>query len=84
MSSPRFESFLARLYSDDEFLNRFLASPDQAMTDFGLDDREKLAAGNIDRVGLMMAARSYRIKRQSRRPSRRSFWRRAFELLAFR
>jgi hypothetical protein len=66
MSSPRFETFLARLYCDDAFLNRFLASPDAATTEAGLDEREKLAAAAIDRVGLMMAAQSYRAKREQR------------------
>ncbi len=66
MSSHRFETFLARLYSEDAFLHRFLASPDIATTEAGLDEREKLAAAAIDRVGLMMAAQSYRAKRQGR------------------
>ena len=40
MSSPRFEAFLARLYSDAAFLNRFLDAPDEAMSDAELDERE--------------------------------------------
>jgi hypothetical protein len=66
MSSPRFETFLARLYCDEAFLDRFLASPDTAAAEAGLDEREKRAAAAIDRVGLMMAAQSYRAKRQQR------------------
>jgi len=76
MSSPRFEAFLARLYCDDAFLARFLASPAQAMTEAALDDREQGAAADIDRVGLVMAARSYSTKRQHHGGVRRSLWQR--------
>jgi hypothetical protein len=69
MSSPRFEAFLARLYSDDSFLERFLASPAEAATEAGLDEREKMAATRIDRVGLTLAAHSYRSKRSHRQRS---------------
>ena len=84
MSSPRFEAFLARLYSDAAFLNRFLDSPAEAMTDAALDEREQLAAINIDRVGLRMAARSYGAKRASRKTARRPLWQRALRALTFR
>ena len=73
MSSPRFETFLARLYSDAAFLERFLASPAEAMMQAGLDEREKMAASQIDRVGLTLAARSYRSKRAQRQRSMLSF-----------
>jgi hypothetical protein len=74
MSSPRFEAFLARLYADEAFLERFLASPQEAATEAALDEREKEAAINIDRVGLIMAARSYRAKREHRRRAKRLLW----------
>jgi hypothetical protein len=67
MSSPRFEAFLARLYSDSEFLGRFMRAPDEAAREAGLDPRELLAAAAIDRAGLLMAARSYELKRSARR-----------------
>ncbi len=67
MSSLRFEAFLARLYSDRAFLERFLSEPDSAMAAAHLDSRERRAAAEMDRVGLMMAARSYAFKRQRRR-----------------
>ncbi len=67
MSSLRFETFLARLYSDRAFLERFLSEPDSAMSAAHLDARERRAAIEIDRVGLMMAARSYALKRDRRR-----------------
>jgi cobalt-zinc-cadmium efflux system protein len=67
MSSPRFETFLARLYSDEAFLERFLTTPAAAIAEANFDDRERIAATNIDRVGLAMAARSYRAKRHRSR-----------------
>jgi hypothetical protein len=66
MSSPRFEAFLARLYSDPEFLSRFMHAPEEATREAGLDPREQLAAAAIDRAGLLMAARSYELKRGAR------------------
>ena len=66
MSSPRFEAFLARLYSEREFLNEFMRAPERATREMGLDAREQQAALAIDRPGLLMAARSYELKRQGR------------------
>jgi hypothetical protein len=71
MSSPRFEAFLARLYSDPEFLTRFMRAPEEASREAGLDSREQAAAAAIDRAGLLMAARSYELKRGARRRGRR-------------
>jgi hypothetical protein len=71
MSSPRFEAFLARLYSEREFLDHFMRAPESATRAMGLDSREQLAALAIDRAGLLMAARSYELKRQGRRGGRR-------------
>jgi hypothetical protein len=68
MSSPQFETFLARLYSDREFLEHFMRSPEGAARDARLDHREQQAALAIDRAGLLMAARSYELKRQAHRP----------------
>jgi hypothetical protein len=66
LSSQRFETFLARLYSDRGFRERFLAAPESVATEAGLDDHEQRAAVDIDRVGLLMAARSYELKRAGR------------------
>jgi hypothetical protein len=71
MSSPRFESFLARLYSDSEFLGRFMRAPEEVSREAGLNQREQAAAAAIDRAGLLMAARSYELKRGARRPGSR-------------
>ena len=73
MSSPRFEAFLARLYSDSEFLSRFMRAPEKVSREAGLSRREQSAAAAIDRAGLLMAARSYELKRRARR-GRRWWW----------
>jgi hypothetical protein len=70
MSSQRFETFLARLYSDRDFRERFLDSPQEVIDTAGLDEPEQRAALNIDQPGLRMAARSYELKRAGRRPRR--------------
>ena len=75
MSSPRFETFLARLYSDRAFLRDFLAAPELTARQAGLDEREHRAALDIDRAGLLMAARSYELKRAGRSRST-TVWRR--------
>ena len=71
MSSQRFEAFLARLYSEREFLDEFMRAPERATREMGLDAREQQAALAIDRPGLLMAARSYEMKREGRRAKRR-------------
>ena len=71
MSSQRFEAFLARLYSEREFLDEFMRAPERAARELGLDAREQQAALAIDRPGLLMAARSYELKRVGRRGRRR-------------
>jgi hypothetical protein len=74
MSSQQFETFLARLYSDCEFRERFLESPEGVVKAAGLDEPEQRALLDIDKPGLRMAARSYEFKRTGRR-SRRSLLR---------
>lgn len=67
MSSPRFEAFLARLYCDRDFLEAFMRESDHVLRDAGLSERERQAAIDIDRAGLLLAARSFESKRQARR-----------------
>lgn len=67
MSSLQFETFLARLYSDRQFLEHFMRAPERATEEAGLESREQQAALAIDRAGLLMACRSYELKRQARR-----------------
>ena len=76
LSSQRFETFLARLYVDRGFRERFLAAPESVATEAGLDDHERRAAVDIDTAGLLLAARSYELKRAGRH-ARRGFaiWR---------
>lgn len=86
MSSQRFETFLARLYSDGLFLERFLRSPEVVVREVGLDPREQRAAIDIDKAGLLMAARSYEHKRAARRGGRSrwtvsTIWRRLWPAL---
>ena len=78
MSSPRFETFLARLYSDRKFLAHFMRAPENVTREAGLDAREQQAALAIDRAGLLMAARSYESKRQGRSAGG-SLWRRIMQ-----
>jgi hypothetical protein len=70
MSSQRFETFLARLYSDRAFRESFLQSPEAMAREMKLDPLEQCAAIDIDRAGLLMAARSYEHKRAGRRGGR--------------
>jgi hypothetical protein len=69
MSSARFEAFLARLYSDSDFLDEFMRAPERVSAESGLDPRERRAVAAIDRAGLLLAARSYALKRAGRRRS---------------
>ena len=66
MSSPALEGFLARLYTDESTLAEFLRSPAESARTAGLSDAEVLALEGADHVGLAMAARSFRAKRQRR------------------
>jgi hypothetical protein len=67
MSSPQFEAFLARLYCDRDFLEAFMRESESVLKEAGLSEREKQAAIDIDRAGLLMAARSFEAKRRARR-----------------
>ena len=73
-SAPQFETFLARLYCDRPFLDEFLAAPSSVISRAGLNGREREAALAIDRPGLLMAARSYEIKRRAGGGERSSRW----------
>jgi hypothetical protein len=67
VSSPALEAFLARLYADEATLAAFLDNPGPLLAASGLAEAEIAAVRAIDRVGLVMAARSYRAKRAGRR-----------------
>jgi hypothetical protein len=80
MSSPRIEASLARLYTDDGALAAFLRSPVETARAFGLDDGDAAALAAVDRDGMIMAAASYRAKRDRRKP--RSRWLQAWHAIA--
>lgn len=63
MSSPALEEFLARLYTDERTLDAFLHAPAETARAAGLDPAEVLALLGADRIGLVMAAASFRAKR---------------------
>ena len=73
MSHPRFEAFLAELYTDADARRRFLADPRSAARLAGLDEVDVEALAQIDRIGLELAARSFECKRAAGQP-RRSRW----------
>jgi hypothetical protein len=67
VTSPAFEAFLARIYSDSEALSRFLEDPRREALAAGLDADEAAALERIDRPGLVLAARSFEAKRRGRK-----------------
>ncbi|HEX4185772.1 MAG TPA: hypothetical protein VHY78_07930 [Stellaceae bacterium] len=74
MSSPALEEFLARLYTDEPALAEFLRMPAETARAAGLSDAEVLALEGADRIGLVMAAASFRAKRERRKAHHRP-WR---------
>lgn len=67
MTSPAFEVFLARLYTDRETRDRFLAAPEPEARAANLSEAEVAALLDIDREGLRLAARSFELKRTKRK-----------------
>ena len=66
MSSPAFEAFLARIYTDDAARSAFLADPRGEAERAGLSGGEVEALERIDREGLRLAAESFRAKRETK------------------
>jgi hypothetical protein len=66
MSSPALETFLARLYTDRPFLEHFLTDPAGTMSEAGLTGQEQRCLAEMDRGGLLLAARSFERKRTGR------------------
>ena len=86
MSSAALETYLARLYTDDALCKAFLLEPRAQALLHGLSPQEADAMAAMDRIGLQMAAASYRAKRAGRaehgslaRPARR-WWRRLLQV----
>lgn len=67
MSSPALEEFLARLYTNEAALTEFLRMPAETARAAGLNDAEVSALVGADHIGLVMAAASYRAKRERRK-----------------
>jgi len=68
LSTAKVETFLARLYTDEDFLARFLRSSDDVLSREALSAEQRVALAAIDRSELMLAANSYRHKRDTRKP----------------
>ena len=68
MRTADVEAFLARLYTDEDFLARFMRSPDDVLSSETLSAEQRAALAAIDRSELMLAANSYRHKRDARKP----------------
>ncbi|KKO64990.1 hypothetical protein VM94_01695 [Janthinobacterium sp. KBS0711] len=79
MSSPALETLLAKLYTDDALRAAFLLEPHAQALLHGLSPQEAEAMAAIDRIGLQMAATSYRSKRTThgtRAAPAQRWWRR--------
>lgn len=66
MSAQALETILARLYVESGFRQRFLDDREDALAGFDLTPAEKEELSRIDRIGLVMASRSYEAKRDNR------------------
>lgn len=67
MSDSRFESFLARIYVDEEARVKFLADPRGEAMKAGLTAQQIEEVVKIDREGLEMFAASLKRKKQNHR-----------------
>ena len=67
MNSPRFEAFLASLYTDAGARERFMADPQGVAARAGLDAAQIEALAAMDFTGLAFAARSFEKKRTGKR-----------------
>ncbi len=66
MTTPAFEAFLARLYTDEPMLKRFLVDPRGEAQRAGLSGQECEALAAVDQAGLRIAADSFRKKREGK------------------
>jgi hypothetical protein len=72
MSSPALESFLARLYTDEQARARFLEDMRGEAERAGLSEADAAALAETDGTGLRMAAAGYAHKRARHRAPRLS------------
>ena len=73
MNARAMEAFLARLYTDGELRRAFLARPEAAAREAGLDEQAVRSLAAIDREGLELAADSYDTKRAGHARKRGGF-----------
>ncbi|MFN0169710.1 MAG: hypothetical protein ACKV22_25075 [Bryobacteraceae bacterium] len=66
MTTPAFEAFLARLYTDASARQRFLHNPHAEARNAGLTDSEVTAIAEIDKDALAAAALSFDRKRRAK------------------
>lgn len=69
MSSPNFESVLAKIYVDETARAAFLAAPEEFALAQGLNQQEARDLAAIDRTGLAMTAHSFAHKRAKKEGS---------------
>ena len=67
MSTANVETFLVRLYTDREFLEQFLSTPENMIAGNLFSELEKASLLAIDKSDLIMAANSFNNKRQNYR-----------------
>ena len=67
MSDSHFETFLARIYVDEDARVKFLADPRGEAVKAGLTEQQVEDAVKIDREGLEMFAASLKRKKHSHR-----------------
>jgi hypothetical protein len=76
VTGPAFETFLARLYADEEALARFLADPRGEASRGGLSEHEVGSLAGLEPAALRLAARCFADKRaHAQAPRRRAWWR---------
>ena len=63
MSTADVETFLARLYTDDDLRSRFLRSPHEVLSRENFNAQQCAALAAIDPSELILASDSYRQKR---------------------
>jgi len=68
MSAQKFETFLVKLYVDDQARSRFVVDPCRETLNAGLSENDFKALEKIDFVGLELAADSFARKRASNPP----------------
>ena len=68
MTTPAFEAFLARLYTDASALERFLRDPHGEARNAGLTGAEQDAVAAVNRDALIAAAHGFDRKRSKSKP----------------